>query len=187
MDTKNYFKGDEPPKISRSLVATDFSAQASSALEWARSLTGVFGAELVLLHVINIFGLAEVFCVTGGPDPLLLFREQAHKSMGELKALVSDAQTVVYEGSPSHLIVDTALDLNCQMIVMGTHGRSGLVHLLLGSVAEYVVRSGNVPLCLQSAPIETKTRGLGKEAHERTSDKRLWRFGNAIRQRKCVT
>jgi hypothetical protein len=97
------------------------------------------------------FGLAEVSCVTGGPDPLLLLREQAHKSMGELKASIPDAQTVVYEGSPSLLIVDTALDLNCQMIVMGTHGRSRLVHLLLGSVAEYVVRSGNVPVLTVSA------------------------------------
>ncbi len=149
MDTKNHFKGNEPPKISRILVATDFSPQASSALEWARSLAGAFGAELVLLHVINIFGLAEVSGVTGGP--LLLLREQAHKSMAELKASIPDAQTVVYEGSPSHLIVDTALDLNCQMIVMGTHGRSGLVHLLLGSVAEYVVRSGNVPVLTVSA------------------------------------
>jgi nucleotide-binding universal stress UspA family protein len=151
MDTKNHFKGNEPPKISRILVATDFSPQASSALAWARSLAGAFGAELVLLHVINIFGLAEVSCVMGGPDPLLLLREQAHKSMGELKASIPDAQTVVYEGSPSLLIVDTALDLNCQMIVMGTHGRSRLVHLLLGSVAEYVVRSGNVPVLTVSA------------------------------------
>jgi nucleotide-binding universal stress UspA family protein len=151
MDTKNHFTEDEHPKISRILVATDFSPQARSALEWAQSLAGALGAELVLLHVINIFGLAELACVTGGPDPLLLFREQAHKSMRELKALIPDAQTVVHEGSPSHVIVDIALDLNCQMIVMGTHGRSKLVHLLLGSVAEYVVRSGSVPVLTVNA------------------------------------
>jgi nucleotide-binding universal stress UspA family protein len=151
MDTKTHFTGDEHPKISRILVATDFSPQASSALQWARSLAGAFGAELVLLHVINIFGLAEFSHVTGGPDPLLRFREQAHKSMGALKVLIPDARTVVHEGSPSHVIVDTALNLNCQMIVMGTHGRSRLVHLLLGSVAEYVVRSGSVPVLTVSA------------------------------------
>jgi nucleotide-binding universal stress UspA family protein len=43
-------------------------------------------------------------------------------------------------------IVDAALELNCQMIVMGTHGHSGLEHLLLGSVAEYVVRNRKVPV-----------------------------------------
>ncbi len=66
--------------------------------------------------------------------------------MGELKALIPDAQTVVREGSPRPVIVDAALELNCQMIVMGTHGRSGLAHLLLGSVAEYDVRNSKVPV-----------------------------------------
>ncbi len=79
-------------------------------------------------------------------DPLHLLREQAHKRMGELKALIPDAQTVVREASPRPAIVDAALELNCQMIVMGTHGRSGLAHLLLGSVAEYVVRNSKVPV-----------------------------------------
>jgi nucleotide-binding universal stress UspA family protein len=114
------FHGGRTPEDLANPCGTDFSPQASSALEWARRLAGAFGAELVLLHVINIFGLAELSCVTGGPDPLLLFREQAHKSMEELKARKPDAQAVVHEGSPSHLIVGTALDLNCQMIVMGT-------------------------------------------------------------------
>jgi nucleotide-binding universal stress UspA family protein len=63
-----------------------------------------------------------------------------------LKALIADAQTVVREGSPRPVIVDAALELNCQMIAMGTHGRSGLAHLLLGSVAEYVVRNSKVPV-----------------------------------------
>jgi nucleotide-binding universal stress UspA family protein len=66
--------------------------------------------------------------------------------MGELKALIPDAQTVVREASPPAAIVDVALELNCQMIVMGTHGRSGVKHLLLGSVAEYVVRNSKIPV-----------------------------------------
>jgi len=146
MKTKNHRTGEGPRKISRILVATDFSPQASNALEWARSLAGALGAKLVLLHVIDIFSLAEVACVMGGPDPLNLFRDQARKSMGELKALIPEAETAVREGSPRPLIVDTALEMNCHMIIMGTHGRSGLAHLLLGSVAEYVVRNSKVPV-----------------------------------------
>ena len=146
MNTKNDSTGEVPQKISRILVATDFSPQAHYALEWAQSLAGAFGAKLVLLHVIDIFSMAEICCATGGPDPLPVFREQAHKSMGELKATVPDAQTFVREGSPRAAIVDTALELDCQMIVMGTHGRSGLAHLMLGSVAEYVVRNSKVPV-----------------------------------------
>ncbi|HJT00468.1 MAG TPA: universal stress protein [Terriglobales bacterium] len=133
-------------RISRILVATDFSPQAGKALQWAHSCARAFGAKLLLLHVIDIFSLAEVGCVIGGIDPLHLLREQAHKCMGELKAVVPDAETMVHEGSPRPAIVDAALELDCQMIVMGTHGRSGLAHLLLGSVAEYVVRNSKVPV-----------------------------------------
>jgi nucleotide-binding universal stress UspA family protein len=135
------------PRISRILVATDFSAYARNALEWARYLANAFGARLVLLHVIDIFSLAEIGCVMeGGTDPLSLLREQSRRCMSELKTLIPDAETVVREASPRPTIVEAALDLNCQMIVMGTHGRSGLVHLLMGSVAEYVVRSSNLPV-----------------------------------------
>lgn len=133
-------------RISKILVTTDFSPQARHALEWARTLAGPFNARLVLLHVIDIFSLAETGWVTAGFDPLHLMREQAQKCMAELKALVPDAETVVREASPRPAIVDAALELNCQMIVMGTHGRSGLAHLLLGSVAEYVVRNSRVPV-----------------------------------------
>jgi len=134
------------PRISRILVATDFSPQASHALEWAQRFAGAFEAKLVLLHVIDIFSLAEITCATGGTDPLPLMREQAQRCMAELKTLVPDARTVIREGSPRPVIVDAALELDCQLIVMGTHGRSGLAHVLLGSVAEYVVRNGKVPV-----------------------------------------
>ena len=113
------------PRISRILVPTDFSAQARDALDWARSLAGHCGAKLVLLH---------------------LMREQADKCMAELKALIPEAETLIREASPRPVIVEAALELKCQLIVMGTHGRSGLAHLLLGSVAEYVVRSSHVPV-----------------------------------------
>ena len=65
---------------------------------------------------------------------------------GELKALVPDAETAIREASPRPAIVNAALELKCQMIVMGTHGHSGLEHLLLGSVADYVVRNSRVPV-----------------------------------------
>ncbi len=145
MNGKNLSQG-VPPHISRILVATDFSDQASKSLEWARTFAGALGAKLVLLHVINIFSLAETGCVMAGIDPLHLVREQAQRYMDEVKRLVPDAETLIREASPRPAIVEAALELNCQMIVMGTHGRSGLAHLLLGSVAEYVVRNSKVPV-----------------------------------------
>jgi nucleotide-binding universal stress UspA family protein len=150
MNTKTQTTGGVP-RISRILVAIDFSPHASNALEWAQSLADALGAKLILLHVIDHIpgpsvgigaetrGLADV-------APLYVLREEAEKRMEELKALIPDAQTVVREASPPAAIVDAVLELNCQMIVMGTHGRSGLKHLLLGSVAEHVVRNSKVPV-----------------------------------------
>ena len=147
MNTKNQTTGGVP-RISRILVAIDFSPHASNALEWARSLGDALGAKLILLHVID--AVAAVGVETGGVTaefaPLYVLREQAEKRMGELKALIPDAQIVMREASARPAIVDAALELNCQMIIMGTHGRSGLEHLLMGSVAEYVVRHSKVPV-----------------------------------------
>ena len=147
MNTKNQTTGGVP-RISQILVAVDFSAHASNALEWARSFADAFGAKLIVLHVIDAVaaGSLETGGVTADFAPLYVLREEAEKRMGELKTLIPDAQTAVREASPPAAIVDVALELNCQMIVMGTHGRSGLEHLLMGSVAEYVVRHSKVPV-----------------------------------------
>jgi nucleotide-binding universal stress UspA family protein len=150
MNTKSQTTGGVP-RISRILVAVDFSPHASNALQWARFLADALGAKLILLHVIDHVpgAVAGIGAETGGVAdlaPLYALREQADKCMGELKALIPDAQTVVREASPRPAIVDAALELNCQMIVMGTHGHSGLEHMLLGSVADYVVRNSKVPV-----------------------------------------
>lgn len=145
MDAKNQPTGGLP-QISRILVATDFSDQSSKALEWARSLAQAFGAKLVLMHVIDIFSLAETGCLMAGSDPLHLLREQAQQRMDGLKRVIPDVEMLIREASPRPTIVDAAVELDCQMIIMGTHGRSGLAHLLLGSVAEYVVRNSKVPV-----------------------------------------
>ena len=132
------------PATRRILVATDFSSQANKALEWGRYLADHFPAKLVLLHVIEIFKLTDVDYRMIGNDPLGPLREQSQSSMAELRRLLPDSETHILEGSPRPLIVEFALESDCQMIVMGTHGRSGLAQLFLGSVAEYVVRHSKV-------------------------------------------
>jgi nucleotide-binding universal stress UspA family protein len=137
----------DQPFISRILVATDFSFQAEEAIQWVLNFRTSFKATLVILHVIDIFSLAELSCHAIGGDPLLpMLREEAKQNMQRWRDRVPDAETVIREGSPRPIIVDAALELRCQMIAMGTHGRSGLSHLLLGSVAEYVVRYSKVPV-----------------------------------------
>jgi nucleotide-binding universal stress UspA family protein len=137
----------ERQSVSRILVATDFSRQAELALEWALRFREQFSAQLVLFHVIDIFSLAEISCRAVGGDPLLpMLRDEAKRNMQQWQARAPEAETVIREGSPRPVIVEAAEELECQMIVMGTHGRSGLAHLLLGSVAEYVVRYSKVPV-----------------------------------------
>ena len=147
MNMKNPAMGGVP-RISQILVAIDFSFYASNALQWARSFAEAFGAKLILLHVIDAIAEvgADIDGVMTGINWFQLLRDEAHKCMGELKALMPDAQIVIREASARPAIVDAAMELNCQMIVMGTHGRSGLEHLLMGSVAEYVVRHSKIPV-----------------------------------------
>ena len=130
----------------RILVATDFSSQPKKALDWGRYLAEHFPAKLVSLHVIEIFKLADVEYRISGSDPLGQLREQSQSSMAELKRSMPDSETHILEGSPRPLIVEFALESDCQMFVMGTQGRSGLAQLFLGSVAEYVVRHSKVPV-----------------------------------------
>jgi nucleotide-binding universal stress UspA family protein len=134
------------PATRRILVATAFSSQAKKALDWGRYLAEHFPAKLVSLHVIEIFKLADVEYRISGSDPLGQLREQSQSSMAELKRSMPDSETHILEGSPRPLIVEFALESDCQMFVMGTQGRSGLAQLFLGSVAEYVVRHSKVPV-----------------------------------------
>jgi nucleotide-binding universal stress UspA family protein len=145
MKPTNQTTGGVAP-VSKILVPTDFSPQARNALDWAQYLARAFGARLILLHVIDISGPAEVNCAMGGVDLRPLLREVAQKDMDKLRTLAPDAETLVREASVRPAIVEAARELECQIIVMGTHGRSGLPHLLLGSVAEYVVRHSSVPV-----------------------------------------
>jgi len=140
-------KSTKQPAVFRILLATDFSLQAELALEWGLRLRETLGAKLILLHVIDIFSLAELSCRAMGGDPLLpMLRDEARRNMEQWRTWVPDAETIVREGSPRPVIVEAAVELECQMIIMGTHGRSGLAHLVLGSVAEYVVRYSKVPV-----------------------------------------
>jgi len=154
MTTTNLMGANAQPLVSKILVATDFSLPSEFALEWGRRLSEVFGAKLALLHVVDIFGLAEVGCRIVGGDPLLpMLRKEAADGMQQWQTRVPGMEGIVREGSPRPLIVESAVELQCQMIIMGTHGRSGLAHLLLGSVAEYVVRHSKVPVLTVRASV----------------------------------
>jgi nucleotide-binding universal stress UspA family protein len=140
--------------ISRILVPVDFSAYSERALEYAIGLASRFGASLHLLHVVEdpiatgVWGGETVLpdltelreeLVKGAERQLVTYREAA------ARAGVSVSSTALV-GLPAITIVDHAVSLGVDLIVMGTHGRTGMAHLVMGSVAERVLRHAPCPV-----------------------------------------
>ena len=130
------------------LVATDFGEAADSALAYGRELAGRFDATLHVLHVaenvyITAFG-AETYA-SFAPDLQRDIEESAHRRLDEA-TIDSDGsgpktiRSVMTSSSPAFAIIDYAREHAIDLIVMGTHGRGAMAHLLLGSVAERVVQ-----------------------------------------------
>jgi len=138
--------------IKRILVPVDFSAPSLQALEYAADLGKRFGAELVLIHVVEpIYYAADPF----GTGDILgaaldevqgAGREQLNRLATGLRKRRLAVATVVRVGPPSHTIVQVATQRGTHLIVMSTHGRTGVSHLLMGSVAEGVVRTAGCPV-----------------------------------------
>jgi universal stress protein A len=128
------------------LYPTDFSTSGHVALEMATSLARDRGATLVILHVEEppmAYGGGEMYYGVEEPDRAELER-MLHDVMPTDPGVPCEHKLVI--GSPAHAIVEVAKEENAAMIVMATHGRTGLTRLLMGSVAEEVVRKANCPV-----------------------------------------
>jgi nucleotide-binding universal stress UspA family protein len=133
------------------LVPTDFSDCSDAAVTYGRELALTFGASLHLLHVVQDPYTqpwsAEAFAVPLA-DMLLDWQAQATKRMEDSVPAVERPNTTIQTriGSPFYEIVRYAAEQNVDLIVVGTHGRGALGHMLLGSVAERVVRKSPCPV-----------------------------------------
>lgn len=134
--------------ISRILVPTDFSDASDVALDYARSLAAQLGASVELLHVLEdpfvAEGLLAEAYVTEGPSVRADLLADARARL-EHRATPGVTTTVLF-GRGAATIVDYAAHSDANLIVMGTHGRTGLAHLVMGSVAESVVRTARCPV-----------------------------------------
>jgi nucleotide-binding universal stress UspA family protein len=139
-------------RVRRILFPTDFSPGAETAARWAEVMRHTFGAELVVLHVLDLSlaglaGLSTQVAMMPAVDELVeRVRAEAAEEMARLQARFPQARTVLREGSTRPTILQVAEELGADLIVMGTHGRTGLARVLLGSVAEYVVRHSRIPV-----------------------------------------
>lgn len=131
------------------LVPTDFSEPAQAALQYARSLAAEFGSDLHLLHIVP-----EPYIYPWGTEvstmPLVDLLTQSETQAAErLKTIApSDVKTKTATaiGTPVDRILQYIADEGIDLVVLGTHGRGAVGHLLLGSVAERVVRRSPVPV-----------------------------------------
>jgi nucleotide-binding universal stress UspA family protein len=138
------------PTFSRILVPTDFSETADEALRYAAVLASRLGARLSLVHVFNASGpqrraVADDLLM---PDLRADILVDIQRRFTEREPIVGHVSvtTRVVSGAPEKAIVEYARDNAIDLIVMGTHGRQGVAHLLLGSVAEHVVRTAPCPV-----------------------------------------
>ena len=140
--------------ISRILIPVDFSATSNEAFAYAQTLARRFDASLHLVHAFEDPFTTAAFA--GGLDtplPVDLRDKMLHDIERRLaewlppleKARFGGTTTVVY-GQTTKAIVEYSRTLGADLIVMGTHGRGGMAHLLLGSVAERVVREAPCPV-----------------------------------------
>jgi universal stress protein A len=137
--------------IKKILVPTDFSECSDAAVQYGRAMAETFGATLHRLHVVQDPytqpWAAEAFPAPLG-DMLAQWQAQARARLQELlpEAARKDVMVAVQVGSPFQEIVRYAVEQAIDLIVIGTHGRGPIGHMLLGSVAEKVVRKAPCPV-----------------------------------------
>jgi nucleotide-binding universal stress UspA family protein len=140
--------------LRRILVPTDFSKHSDNALRYACAFAEKFGAELILLHVVqDLAWFVPEALLAAGPLPAAPVEEFAAAARIALQRVVAGlnlpgvaVRPEVVEGVPFDGILRFAKEHEVDLIVMGTHGHTGLAHLLMGSVAEKVVRKAPCPV-----------------------------------------
>lgn len=153
------------------LAPTDFSALSNDALSYAFREAELHSATLTLMHVLQHHVHPEVHYIRGGPEvthsmatdlgrtipvtpqvePAVVRRDYVEEADRQLRKLIPEAflqpyHTRVEYGDPTDAIVRAAAEHDIDLIVMVTHGRTGLSHVLLGSVAEKVIRHAPCPV-----------------------------------------
>ena len=160
-------------KVKKILAPVDFSDVSNQSLKAAASLAEQLGAKMVVLHAVEpVYFAGTMF----GPEINVpqLVEEQRRAAASAMQDMIAglrrkgiDATGFVETGTPYDVILRTAEEKKCDLVVMGTHGRSGFSHLLLGSVAEKVVRYAKCPVLTvrgaeKAKPASVKTKRAAK-------------------------
>ncbi|SMF11440.1 Nucleotide-binding universal stress protein, UspA family [Tistlia consotensis] len=143
------------------LCAVDFSPDSEAALLWACRQAELTGARPVLLHVVHDPASSPGFYRTLEGDWLRPMVTVAEEMMADFLAkmrgehpetpALATIETRLVPGLPPGRIVETAAELGAELVVVGSRGRTGLSHILLGSVAERVVQTAPMPVTVVKA------------------------------------
>jgi universal stress protein A len=141
------------------LVPLDFSDHSERAVQIAAELARRYDAPLTLFHVYELvpYAAPEGHALYTPPPPVAGLFDEYERRLAEvkeraLKAGAVEVQTLLREGFVALQITELAREAHFDLIVMGTHGRQGISHLLMGSVAEKVVRTAPCPVLTVRLP-----------------------------------
>lgn len=144
--------------LKKILCPVDHSECSYLALKYAISLALKDEAKLYLMHVIDtrlydteIYKFSP-YKIDEVDIDMSKIREDLMKSLPEGTTDVLDVETIIVKGVPFHEIVNAAAEISADIIVIGTHGRTGLSHVVMGSVAEKVVRKATCPVLTVRMP-----------------------------------
>lgn len=127
----------------RILCPVDYSAHSIAALQHAIAISAKSGGRIMLL---NVFSLSNATAVTGVSDETINLEKKQLKAFASAYSIPDlDMQLHVKMGHVGQEIIDTALENETDLIVMGSHGYSGLQRMMLGSTAEYILEHSKIP------------------------------------------
>jgi nucleotide-binding universal stress UspA family protein len=138
------------------LVAVDESDQSTAALDLAIELGKTLGSALTLVHVLDPGKVSTPADVTAVSTVEIEVEDLEDAGKSILESAVARAKgaglevtSMMRDGIPAPTIIDSATRSNCDLIVLGTHGRHGVAHFFLGSTAESVARDSKVPVLIK--------------------------------------
>ncbi len=145
--------------VSTILHPTDFSEPSRNAFELACDVAAQQNARVILLHAaVPLPAVAPMPYDVGVVEAEELSDEKFRAQLEELRSSKPNLtmEYVLERGDPSEVILQVAEEANCDAIIMGTHGRTGLSRLVMGSVAEAVVRNAPCPVITIKEPLDSK-------------------------------
>ncbi len=148
------------PEINKVLVPIDFSDYSKGALRYAVNFARSFSAEVILIYVVEPviyppdFSMGQIAIPTVGLDMDKRASEELEKLAKKEIPQDMKVKTIIRAGKPFFEIVETAAEENVDMIIIATHGHSGVEHILFGSTAEKVVRKAPCPVLTLREPIK---------------------------------